>query len=968
MQNSKLQTPSSKFAEGRIRRGGLPVASQSGVFHLRGFFAFSLCSVGVLLAMFGFGATVGNWSIVPSPNATSAPTTNILNAVTCTSVSDCWAVGYAPAGNATQTLVEHWDGTSWEIVASPNTSATQNNILTGVTCASASDCRAVGYYFSGSTSAQTLIERWNGSSWTIVTSPNTSATQSNILFGVTCVSASNCWAVGVSYDGSYFNNSVRQTLVERWDGTSWTIVTSPNSSATQSNYLSGVACAAASNCWAVGYYSASTTQTLIERWDGTSWAIVTSPNASATQSNYLNGVTCTSASDCWAVGSYSASGASQTLIERWDGTSWVIATSPNNGATQNNYLLGVNCGSASDCWSVGYYVVGITYQTLVERWDGTAWVIVTSPNPSGSQSSYLQAVACASGAADCWSVGYYYPNGGGGAQTLVERWDGTSWVITTSPNNGATQSNVLSDVACTSTSDCWGVGYYLNGNGIGGLPAYQTLIERWDGSAWTIVTSPNTSTIQNNFLLAVTCASASECWAVGYYKLGNPYQTLIELWDGSSWTIVTSPNASTTHDDVLFGVTCASASDCWAVGYSVNIILSLIGANQTLIEHWNGISWTIVSSANTLPVQDNFLRGVACASATDCWAVGNSSTGVANQSLIERWDGSSWSIVAHADSSAASNVFYGVTCVSATDCWAVGDSTASSSQTLIDRWDGTSWATVASPNSGATQNNFLQRVTCTSPTDCWVIGYYNTGNADQTLIERWDGTSWAIATSPNTNATHNNVLSGVTCVSASDCWAVGYYNDASGYPQTLTERFAPPPVPLVSVVSELSHGSAGTFDVTLPLSGSPGIECRSGGANGDYTLVFTFATPLTSVSGASVSSGVGLVGSSSIDGSDAHNYVVNLTGVTNTQYLTVSLSNVTDSVGNFSSSASATMGVLLGDVNSTGRTDAGDVTTVRNNTVSIPDQQTFRYDVNTSGRIDAGDVTVTRNASVTVLP
>ena len=62
------------------------------------------------------------------------------------------------------------------------------------------------------------------------------------------------------------------------------------------------------------------------------------------------------------------------------------------------------------------------------------------------------------------------------------------------------------------------------------------------------------------------------------------------------------------------------------------------------------------------------------------------------------------------------------------------------------------------------------------------------------------------------------------------------------------------------------------------------------------------------------------------------------------------------------------MHVLLGDVNSTGRTDAGDVTQVRNHTVSIPDQQTFRFDVNNSGRIDAGDVTVTRNASVTVLP
>jgi hypothetical protein len=179
---------------------------------------------------------------------------------------------------------------------------------------------------------------------------------------------------------------------------------------------------------------------------------------------------------------------------------------------------------------------------------------------------------------------------------------------------------------------------------------------------------------------------------------------------------------------------------------------------------------------------------------------------------------------------------------------------------------------------------------------------------------------------------------------------------------------APPPVALTGAVSRKTHGNAGTFDVDLPLTGNPGIECRSGGANGDYTLVFTFANPLTSVCGASVRNGTGSIRDNGIDSNDAHQYVVNLTGVTNAQVITVSLSNVADSLGNFSSTVSASMGVLLGDVNSTGRTDAGDVTTVRNHTVSIPDQETFRYDVNASGRIDAGDVTVTRNASVTVLP
>jgi hypothetical protein len=176
-----------------------------------------------------------------------------------------------------------------------------------------------------------------------------------------------------------------------------------------------------------------------------------------------------------------------------------------------------------------------------------------------------------------------------------------------------------------------------------------------------------------------------------------------------------------------------------------------------------------------------------------------------------------------------------------------------------------------------------------------------------------------------------------------------------------------PLVPVTSIVSRKAHGDVAVFDIPLPLTGNPGIECRSGGANGDYTIIFTFANTLTSVESATFSSGTGRVNDSFI-GSDSRQYVVILTGVSNAQVITVGLTKVADSIGNFTNAVSVSMGVLLGDVNSTRRTDSGDVTQVRNHTVSVPDQQTFRFDVNASGRIDAGDVTTTRNATVTVLP
>jgi hypothetical protein len=168
----------------------------------------------------------------------------------------------------------------------------------------------------------------------------------------------------------------------------------------------------------------------------------------------------------------------------------------------------------------------------------------------------------------------------------------------------------------------------------------------------------------------------------------------------------------------------------------------------------------------------------------------------------------------------------------------------------------------------------------------------------------------------------------------------------------------------ISAVSRKTHGTAGTFDIDLPLSGSVGEETRSGGIpSGNHTIVVTFPTAITAVASATCA---GNPATTSIGGTGNTQVTVNCTGVPNAQTVAINLVGVNDgiNVGN----VSIPMAVLLGDVNLTRRTDAGDVTQVRNRTVSIPDATTFRYDVNASGRTDAGDVTTTRNATVTVLP
>jgi hypothetical protein len=179
-------------------------------------------------------------------------------------------------------------------------------------------------------------------------------------------------------------------------------------------------------------------------------------------------------------------------------------------------------------------------------------------------------------------------------------------------------------------------------------------------------------------------------------------------------------------------------------------------------------------------------------------------------------------------------------------------------------------------------------------------------------------------------------------------------------------------VQLVNAVSRKIHGSAGSFDVGLgsqdpPPPGGLGIECRSGGANGEFSMVFTFADPLASVGGASVTSGTAMVSSSAID-LDSHNYIVNLTGVSNAQVITISLANVADEAGHVSSSVPISMGVLLGDVNASHRVDAADVSLVRQQTLQPVNNSNFRADINFSGRIDAADVSVARQQTLTSLP
>jgi hypothetical protein len=160
---------------------------------------------------------------------------------------------------------------------------------------------------------------------------------------------------------------------------------------------------------------------------------------------------------------------------------------------------------------------------------------------------------------------------------------------------------------------------------------------------------------------------------------------------------------------------------------------------------------------------------------------------------------------------------------------------------------------------------------------------------------------------------------------------------------------------LASAVSRKTHGAAGNFDIPLP-----GIECRTGGATGDYTLVCTFSNNIES-GNATVTGGAGTVsGTPAISG---NTMTINLTGVANAQTLTVTLSGVTDQFLQTLPDTPVSMNMLIGDTSNNAIVNASDVAQTKAAVGQSVTSSNFRTDVNANGDINSTDVTIVKTHS-----
>lgn len=371
----------------------------------------------------------------------------------------------------------------------------------------------------------------------------------------------------------------------------------------------------------------------------------------------------------------------------------------------------------------------------------------------------------------------------------------SGWRIVANPNTKYPNSGLYS-VSALSPSVAWAVGSTFT---VGGTTDQtDSLIERWDGAAWHIVASVNTSHVDLN---AITSISPTDVWAVG--EQSKPGRPFIMHWDGTTWSVVSSPSPTSAWSSWLSDVVAITAQDVWAFGGQYASPPDQ-QPSQLLVEHWNGASWQIVSSPplppSPAPNNGASLRATRIPGTHQLWAVGEWHAWVSmgrGQPLIERWDGAAWQVVPSPalPKGALGGGWSGVVALSATNAWAVGSyaiKNPGDSHPLIAHWDGASWQNVVanSDTYGA-----LDSVAAASATDVRAAGSLLTGPGASSgngqrvpLIEQWNGATWQTASVPAlpSTALFQQGLH-ITTDGAANYWAVGSYLNATanGQYQTL---------------------------------------------------------------------------------------------------------------------------------------------------------------------------------------
>jgi hypothetical protein len=369
-----------------------------------------------------------------------------------------------------------------------------------------------------------LVDHWDGTRWQLRHAPSPRGPAETQLNGVSCPAPSACTAVGTAGPTS----GRLSTVAERWNGRRWQLQETPSPPGSN---LNGVSCPQTSWCMAVGQSAAGT---MALRWTAAGWRIVPIPTPSADAG--LGGVKCLSWSFCMAVGGYpTASGGQLPFAEQWNGHAWhTLPVPPAAGAVQT-YLGSIDCLTPTWCTTTGeqHFASGLV-TPIADHWNGHRWAVQPTPHPAGTDFSNLSSVSCTA-VTRCIAVGGTSDNGGDtGNGAIAERWNGTAWHLITVPSPGGS----LSTVSCPTPSVCTAIGFYFTNAG------GQLFADRLQDGSWSEQPTPLLPQVFEMAQPAVSCATRFTCIAVGGYEPDGPGSiTLTEHWTASApTTTVTASN------------------------------------------------------------------------------------------------------------------------------------------------------------------------------------------------------------------------------------------------------------------------------------------------------------------------------------------------------------------------------------------------------------------------------------------
>ena len=369
------------------------------------------------------------------------------------------------------------------------------------------------------------------------------------------------------------------------------------------------------------------------------------------------------------------------------------------------------------------------------------WAIQPAPGPSGPPNAALTGVACPS-ATFCMAIGssdYGFDRFGDlqpPVATFAADWNGSSWAVLPTPVAGVSPG--LGSISCASATFCIAVGATQSGGRTGvvdlgrGLHEHA-LVELWNGSAWTLQKTP-LSSVRGSGLSDVACVSSSFCVAVGSSGL---------VWNGTAWRQLKLPSVK--YGSSLAAIACPAVDSCMAVG-TYNPYKRGVEGSLPLAARWNGRRWTLARPPTELDryrgklyPNNTWLTSIACPSQSSCLATGQAERTqnfYPQGGFAIRWNGRSWATAT--SGILRDSPLNGVSCLSTDDCFAAGQydvrtiPSPSTQQPLLLNWTGSRWQRVAIPPVA-------------------------------TLVTK----SWSVANDVNPD------FFGISCVPASGCTAVG---------------------------------------------------------------------------------------------------------------------------------------------------------------------------------------------------